>query len=149
MGGADRSVDTARDSKRCARPHRLGKGMRLRKRREFLAVQQTGEKFHGRHFLAVIAPRAVAGQDAGVGRVGITVTKRVGNAVKRNRIKRLIREYLRQSDWVPPGVDVVLIAKHSAAELEGYDAVAADLMRIKARMRIGAGTIDEARLRGR
>lgn len=123
-----------------ARGSGFAKGVRLRKRREFLAVQQTGTKFHGRHFLAVVAGRASIGhEDDAQGRVGITVSKKVGNAVTRNRIKRLVREYVRRSDWLGLPFDVVVIAKHNAAGLAGYDAAAIDLSRIgeqiRARMR--------------
>lgn len=46
------------------------------------------------------------------GRVGFTVTKRLGNAVTRNRCKRLLREAVRRN-WslVPDGVDMVLHAR--------------------------------------
>ena len=83
---------------------RLGidKTMRLRRRADFLAVQQAGTKIHGRSFLALVVP--TSGQ---VGRLGVTVTRRVGNAVTRNRIKRLVREWMRQNGWVPAGCDVV------------------------------------------
>lgn len=139
MGGAVQGVDMARGSNPTATSHRFGKEMRLRKRREFLALKETGRTFHGRHFLAVIAPRASAEHGSESGRVGITVTKKIGNAVTRNRIKRLVREYVRRNAWVPPGMDAVIIAKHSAADVQGYDAVAADLSWIMERMRASTG----------
>jgi ribonuclease P protein component len=106
------------------------KAMRLLRRSEFLAVQETGKKFHGRHFLAVVAFRTSPAEDPLPGRVGITTSKKVGKAVARNRVKRLVREYLRRHAWVPPGTDVVIIARRSAGELRDCDEIAADLDRI-------------------
>jgi ribonuclease P protein component len=86
--------------------------MRLRQRAEFLAVQSGGIKVHGRHVLAIAKRRASA--DA-VGRLGITVTKKVGNSPVRNRIRRVVREWFRLNGWVPAGWDLVVVAKESAA----------------------------------
>lgn len=110
----------------------VGKSMRLRRRPEFLAVQRSGTKVHGRNFLALVS-RSAAPTDV-VGRVGITVTRRVGNAVTRNRIKRFVREWLRQHGWVPRGVDVVIVAKEGAATARRLADVADDLARIRARI---------------
>ena len=104
---------------------RITKGMRLRRRAEFIAVQTGGKKLHGRHVLALAKQ-----QDLPVGRLGITVTKKVGNAVVRNRIKRLLREWLRLHGWVPAGWDVVLVAKDSAARQVHPDDFAPDLTQI-------------------
>lgn len=116
---------------------RMTKSMRLRRRGEFLRVQSTGRKVHGRHFVALVAPTTVApaGSTPGpsVGRVGFTVTKRIGNAVTRNRIKRSAREWLRRHGWVPAGNDVVFIAKETAATHDGLE-LGADLGRMTARM---------------
>jgi ribonuclease P protein component len=101
--------------------------MRLRQRAEFLAVQSGGTKLHGRHVLA-IAKRHV--EPAQRGRLGLTVTKKVGNAVVRNRIRRLLREWMRLHGWVPPGWDLVLVAKDSAARQLHPDDFATDLTRV-------------------
>lgn len=87
---------------------------RLRKRAEFLAVRR-GEKRRGRLFLLETLDR---GDDAPA-RVGYTVTKKVGNAVVRNRIRRRLREAVRVdaagdmargSDYVIVGRQEVLAA---------------------------------------
>jgi ribonuclease P protein component len=101
--------------------------MRLRQRVDYLAIQSGGMKLHGRHVLAIAQRRA---ESCPQGRLGLTVTKKVGNAVVRNRIKRLLREWLRTHGWVPAGWDMVLVAKDSAARQLHSDDFASDLTRI-------------------
>jgi ribonuclease P protein component len=110
----------------------MTKSMRLRRRREFLAVQSAGTKVNTRHFVALVA-RGEAGVTRG--RVGLTVSKRVGVAVVRNRVKRLVREWLRTHDWIPTGYDVVIIAKDSAGRLAGIREVGVDLARIRGQVK--------------
>lgn len=112
------------------RPHAISKSMRLRRRPEFLAVQAHGRKVHGTAFLALVATNP---SSQPTGRIGLTVTKRIGNAVTRNRIKRRTREWLRHNGWAPAGVDVVLIAKEAAATLSST-ALGGDLRRVLARV---------------
>ena len=90
----------------------ISKAMRLRQRVDYIAVQNGGIKLHGRHVLAMARRRDQPEQS---GRLGLTVTKKVGNAVVRNRIKRLVREWMRLHGWVPAGWDMVVVAKDSAA----------------------------------
>ena len=98
---------------------------RLRKRREFLAVQGEGRRISGKHFLFFVRRRAAAevGAVAPEARFGITVTRKVGNAVTRNRIKRIVREGCRQVlARVPAGLDVVVVARGSAATAGAHEA---------------------------
>ncbi len=112
----------------------VSKAMRLRRRQEFLAVQGSGTKVHGKAFLAMISPSDPSVKSGTTGRVGVTVTKKVGNAVTRNRIKRLVREWLRTHGWVPRGVDVVIVAKEAAASLRGMTAMSPELERLHQRI---------------
>lgn len=91
---------------------RFRKEDRLRKRAQFVLIQSRGFKVHSEHLLAL----AVKGGGAQT-RVGFTVSSKVGGAVVRNRVRRCLREWFRKSrgKW-PAGLDVVVIAKPSAAQ---------------------------------
>lgn len=81
---------------------------RLRKRAEFLAVR-SGEKRRGPLFLLEVLDR----KDAGPPRLGITVTKKTGNAVQRNRIRRRLKEACRvhAAAEMKPGSDYVIVGR--------------------------------------
>jgi ribonuclease P protein component len=66
---------------------------RLRRRSEFLEVYEKGRRFSGR--LVVVFATLVEGDGS---RLGITVTKKVGTAAVRNRLKRRVREIFRRSE---------------------------------------------------
>lgn len=84
------------------------------KRSEFVNLNRSGKRFHSRHFVVIIKKN-----DLGITRLGVTVTKKTGNAVRRNRIKRVIREYFRlQKACFPQGCDVVIVAKKDAKKLD-------------------------------
>jgi ribonuclease P protein component len=107
--------------------------MRLRQRVDYVAVQNGGIKLHGRHVLAMARRRdqtALAASGGNGGRLGLTVTKKIGNAPVRNRIKRLLREWLRLHGWVPTGWDMVVVAKDSAAGQLHPEDFGPDLTRI-------------------
>src|SRR5690606_29914094 len=81
---------------------------RLKKRAEFLAVQR-GEKRRGPLFLLEVLDR----KDGGPPRLGITVTRKAGNAVERNRIRRRLREAARldAASEMKPGNDYVIVGR--------------------------------------
>jgi ribonuclease P protein component len=118
------------------RPQGFPARLRIKQRRDFLRVQQSGRKHHVRNFLVFVAARPDDGQPS---RLGITVTRKIGNAVVRNRIKRLVREvYRRNRSRLPSGLDLVWIAKQQAAELE-YADVVADFEALVERPLVGRG----------
>lgn len=84
------------------------KVMRLKKRAEFLNVQQKGQKIRKPAFTFCFVEQAFA-----VSRIGFTASKKVGNAVVRNKAKRRMRALAfenMQTFLVQHRVDVVLIA---------------------------------------
>ena len=90
----------------------FGKALRLRKRAEFLDAQKCGTRRPGRFLVVIVARR-----EEGPTRLGITVSRKVGPAVIRNRVKRLVREAFRlHRHELPAGLDLVVVARHGASE---------------------------------
>ncbi|OHE22883.1 MAG: ribonuclease P protein component [Syntrophobacterales bacterium RIFOXYC2_FULL_60_23] len=103
---------------------RFPKAARLRHRQEFLRAQAQGKRFHTRHFGVTLAPMA-----EGQPRLGLVATRRLGKAVRRNRVKRLLREFFRRHRTTLPAFDLVIMAKKGAAALE-YHQVEEELGRL-------------------
>jgi len=99
---------------------RFPRACRIRKRREYLRVQGNGRRVSGKLFQFFVLKRDEfrgPGLAAGA-RFGITVTRKVGNAVIRNRIKRIVREGCRHlGHQFAPGTDVVVLARSGAERL--------------------------------
>jgi ribonuclease P protein component len=118
---------------------RLLRAARLRARAEFLRVQRDGYRFHTDHLVVLL-------REAAEQKLGITVTRRVGPAHERNRIKRVAKEVFRRNrDAFPATSEIVLIAKHGAQTL-GYEAMRAELLRANLVKRVSAAQNDTARL---
>ena len=92
----------------------------LRKRQDFLFVQHKGVRQVMTHFIlqAAVKPASPETQLALSYRTGVTASKKVGNAVARNRAKRRMRALFRNLEFghAPPGTDYVLIARHSLVQ---------------------------------
>ena len=91
----------------------LSKANRISKRSEFGYLSRFGEKLQDRYFIVLFCPGRTERT-----RLGVTVSRKVGNAVKRNRIKRFSREYFRLNRKELAGNwDINIIAKKDAADL--------------------------------
>lgn len=88
---------------------------RVRKRVEFLKIQDRGLRVSTPRFVLILS--ASAAPHASQPRLGITASRRVGNAVVRSRAKRLIREAFRATrELWPAGIDLVVIVKRATGE---------------------------------
>jgi len=104
-------------------------------------VQASGWKHHLRHFLVLVSPAKTSPATTGdehrptrPTRIGVTVTRKVGGAVIRNRIKRLVREAFRRAHpGFDAGLDIVWIAKRSAAKVR-YEQVLAQMHDLRQRL---------------
>ena len=97
--------------------------MRLKKRKEFLFMAAKGRKAPVSGLVLQLFRRP----DSDPARVGFTVTKKVGNAVVRNRVRRRLREVVRRVEADTPlnGLDLVLIGRGSTRE-RAFEALVAD-----------------------
>jgi len=129
------------------KPEGFPRCLRLRRRREFLRVQRGGRKHHTRFFLVFVARSGLRSLPAAATdgspqsspqlpgtRLGVTVTRKVGKAVNRNRIKRLVREaFRRERRGLPAGLDMVWVAKRDATEMT-FDGVVRDMRTLAERL---------------
>lgn len=101
--------------------HAFPRDERLTRRAEFLRIYREGRKHVGRAYILYVLPSPGHGR-----KVGFTVSRKVGKAVIRNRVKRVMREAYRQHrPQLQEDVQIVLVARPAAARLSYQEAWAA------------------------
>jgi ribonuclease P protein component len=102
---------------------------RLSRSAEFDRVYREGRSHAGRHLVLYSFPRE--GGDDDTPRLGLSVGRKVGGAIERNKVKRLLREAFWQSEeLLPGGHDFVVVARSEAgefAEREGLAGIKTEL----------------------
>lgn len=109
---------------------------RLSRSAEFERVYRQGRSTANRHLVLYTFPNATTERP----RLGLSVSRKVGGAVERNRVKRLLREAFAQAEAnLRAGQDVVVVARPGAGELadrEGLAGVAGSLEELIARAKL-------------
>jgi ribonuclease P protein component len=98
---------------------------KIKKSADYIRVYQKGLKKETPHYKVVILANNLP-----CSRIGITVSKKIGGSVKRNHVKRRIREYFRlHKTLLPVSSDIVLTAKPGATLLK-YAEIATEFNRL-------------------
>ena len=97
----------------------------LKNNRDFQNVYKNGESFANKYLVMYVLENGT-----GCNRLGISVSKKVGNSVVRHRVKRLIKESYRLHEGIfNSGLDIVVVARPSAATV-GYEEVESALLHL-------------------
>lgn len=96
----------------------MKKEFRVKKNKEFQAAFQKGHSFANRQFVVYSLQK----ENQDYFRIGLSVSKKVGNAVTRNRIKRYVRQAIFElNDQLVAGNDYVIIARKPTADMDFFE----------------------------
>lgn len=105
---------------------------RLKRRNDFRKVFRAGRSVANRQFVLYTFKRT----DGEVSRVGISISRKVGKAVVRNRVKRLVKEIVRKwMDQIEPNLDLVFIARNPVVGLS-YEEMESSLRHVMKRANV-------------
>lgn len=97
----------------------------LKKNTQFQFVYKYGKSYANKYLVMYVKENGL-----GINRIGISVSKKVGNSVVRHRVTRLVRESYRLHESIfNSGLDVVIVARPGAASV-GYDEVESALLHL-------------------
>ncbi|GAQ24863.1 MULTISPECIES: ribonuclease P protein component [Tepidanaerobacter] len=109
----------------------MKKALRLTKNLEFINVYKSGRRISSPFFVMYIKKN-----DLGYSRLGVSVSKKVGKSVVRNKIKRQIKEIIRKNyDFINSGWDIVFSVKPAAVQLN-YAQIEKEIISLLKRGRI-------------
>lgn len=96
----------------------MKKELRIKKNKEFQEVFQKGKSFANRQFIVYVLKKT----DQPHFRIGLSVSKKIGNAITRNRIKRYIRQsFLELKEQIHSGSDYVIIARKPTVDMDFHE----------------------------
>ena len=114
LPGAAGKGGSASRSSTAGQARTLPRSCRLTSRRQFLTVYERGRRVASSSFTLFGLPNV-----AGECRLGLTVTRKLGGAVRRNRVKRMLREVFRRNrERLEPALDLVINARSGVLERE-------------------------------
>jgi ribonuclease P protein component len=96
----------------------MKKKNRIKKNEDFQKVFKHGKSMANRQFVIYMLGQPEEKEF----RLGLSVSKKIGNAVTRNRIKRLVRQvFLEEKDSLKTGIDYIVIARKPASEMDYHE----------------------------
>lgn len=96
----------------------MNKRQRIKKNDDFQLIFKSGKSFANRQFVVYCYRK----EEQTEFRIGLSVSKKVGNAVTRNRIKRYVRQsFLEMNEELRNDMDYIIVARHQAASQDFHD----------------------------